>query len=435
MNLTRSAILEALAPWNSWGTGQLDPGVPRRIVSRLEPFLDTREVVALVGPRRAGKTTVLLQLMAALAQRGVEQKALLHVNFEEPALGPELGIELLEKLYRAFRSEIYPTGRAYLFLDEIQHVVGWERWVRARNESEDVKIFLTGSSARLMSRELGTLLTGRHVTFRVWPLDFREFLRFRGIEPPAEPRLAGTPAEMQHALLDYLRWGGFPEVVLAQDDERRHVLLRQYFDDILFKDIALRHEVRGLVALRNLAVHLLGQTASLVSLKRIAGVFEVSLDLARAYCAHLEEAFLVSWTPFFSLKTPERLRRPRKVHAVDTGLRNAVSLSGSPDRGRLAETAVHNALAQGRNDGVFYWQGDGEVDLLVRQGNEIERLVQVAWGGEDDAEVRRRELGALEEAQAAFPGARSVWVVGETAGFEGGEETSVVPLWRFLLEA
>jgi len=251
-------LLRILTRWNRWGTAPLNSGVRRRITGELAPFLDTPEVVALVGPRRAGKTTVLFQLMDDLEAAGVPREACLHVNLEEQALMSVMGPELLERLYETYRVEVFPEGRAYLFLDEVQQASGWERWVRSRNETEDVKIFVTGSSAKLMSPELATLLTGRHVSFRVLPLEFREFLDFRGVELPARPRLVGTPPRIQQALHAYLRWGGFPEVVLAGDERRKEVLLKQYFDDALFKDVALRHQIRDLSLLRNLAVYLLG---------------------------------------------------------------------------------------------------------------------------------------------------------------------------------
>lgn len=433
--VSTGSLLAVLGRWNRWGGAELASGFARGIVERLRPFLETADLVALLGPRRAGKTTVLYQVMGQLRALGVPDKAMLHLNFEEPAFGPDLGPELLERLYRAYRAEVWPTGRAYLFLDEVQHVAGWERWVRARRDTENAKIFVTGSSTHLLSRELGTLLTGRHVSFQVMPLSFAEVLRFRAIEPPEEPRLAGEPAEIAHALRSYLRWGGFPEVVLAETDVRREVLLRQYFDDVLFKDVALRHEIRDVATLRNIAVHLLGQTASLVTFKRVAGVFGVSLDLARAYCGHLEEAFLLSFLPFQTLKTAERLRRPQKVHALDLGLRNAVTLGLSPDWGHLAETAVANHLATGAGGGLSYWQGNSEVDLVLRRGNEVEHLVQVAFGDLERRELRERELSGLAEAGERFPHASRTLVVERwPAALPEPAGTAVVPLWRFLLE-
>ena len=406
-------LLRSLARWNRWGDATLRSGYARDVVSNLHPFLDTPEVVGLVGPRRAGKSTVLVQVMDALEARGVSREAMLHVNAEEPGLADHLVPKLLDRVYETYRREVSPKGRAWLFLDEVQVIPQWERWVRARNETEDIKVFVTGSSSALLSRELGTLLTGRHVTFEVWPLSFAEHLRFRGLALPARPDLVSTPPEIHRALLDYLHWGGFPEVVLADDDERRDALLRQYFDDVLFKDVAMRHVVRDLPSLRAAAVHLLTNTASLVSANRLAAQLDVSVDLARQFCTYLEEAFLVTFLPFFSLKLGERRRRPQKVHAVDTGLRNAVCLSGSADRGRLLESAVVAELRRGRHDGLYYWKGRGEVDVVVRRGNEASRLVQVTWGGEAGADVLRRESAALAEAAPVFPKATPSCIVGE----------------------
>lgn len=433
MPLPKDLLLESLSRRSPWGRALLPAGYRREISAKLIPYLHSKDIVALIGPRRAGKTTVLFQTMQSLEQGGVPAAALLHVNFEEPAFAPELGTDLLDQIYRLFRVEIWPQGRAYLFLDEIQLVPGWERWVRTRNETEEVKIFVTGSSATLMSRELATSLTGRHVTLDVHPLSFAELLAFRGIAIPERPKLAGTPPEIENALLSYLRWGGFPEIVLAEDEERKAMLLKQYFDDVLFKDIALRHQVRDVQMLRSLAVHLLTQTASLVSLKRLAGIFEVSLDLVRTYCSYLEESFLVSFAELYSLKTAERLRHPRKVHAVDTGLRNMVAMIGAPDRGRLAESVVFQSLARRPNDGLYYWQGDGEIDIAVRRGNQVHELIQVAYEMQDP-DTRRREFAALESARRAWPQARARLVVSRAAEIEDAPEgLEIVPLWRLLL--
>ncbi len=427
---------QVLRRWNRWGDGKLDSGVRRDIVEDLLVFRHSPEVVALVGPRRAGKTTVLFQIMDALEAEGVEQRAMLHLNLEEPALAPAAGSALLDRLYRTWRAEIYPQGRAYLFLDEVQRITDWERWVRTRNESEDIKFFVTGSSATLMAPEMATLLTGRHVTFSVKPLSFREVLRFQGIALPPSLGLAGEPPAIQHALAHYLRWGGFPEVVLASEERRRELLLQQYFDDILFKDVALRHQIRDLETLRNLAIFLLGQTASLTSLQRLMKIFGITQETASTYCRYLEDAFLLRFLPFYTLKTAERLRRPRKVHAVDLGLRNAVCLSGAPDRGRLIESAVHNALTSGHNDGLFYWKGEGEVDLAERRGLGITRLVQVVEGGLEKESVRARELAALTEAGQSFPDARQVLVAGTLPEkIELPPGVALEPLWRFLVEA
>ncbi len=424
-----------MARWNRWGEAQLDPGLPRDLTPTLDPYLDTPEVVALAGPRRAGKTTVMFQLMDRLEARGVARTAMLHLNLEEPVLAPDLGIEMLERAYRTYRERVHPSGRAWLFLDEVQAVPAWERWVRARMGTEQIKLFITGSSSALMSRELGKLLTGRHVTFRVLPLAFGEFLRFRGVTLPEAPLLAPSPPPIQHALREYLLWGGFPEVVLANDARRKEGLLKQYFDDVLYKDVALRHRVRDVPALRALAVHLLTHTASLISYQRASKMLQISLDSTKAYCGHLQEAFLIGLLPVFSRKAAVRARNPQKVHAVDVGLRNAVCLAFSPDEGHLAETAAWSALDHLRHDGLFYWRGASasEVDLVVRAANDVRAAVQVCVGANGQP-VPERELAALTEIAGAHPRASRVLVVDRPQHAPTPPKgVSVVPLWRFLV--
>lgn len=355
---------------------------------------------------------------------------MLHVNFEEPALATTLTLETLDAIYDEYRHKVFPKGKAYLFFDEIQNVPGWERWVRARNESEDIKIFLTGSSAHLMSRELGTVLTGRHISFTVNPLSFSEYLDFTHISIPKNRLAIQAPHDIAFALEKYMHWGALPEVVLSQSDERREYLLKQYFDDLLFKDVSMRHEIRDIALLRNLAVFLLTQTASLVSYHRISKLLDISIDKTRSYCSFLQEAFLVEYLPFFSLKTTERNRHPFKVHAVDLGLRNAAALTGSPDTGRLMETVVYHQLKMKYKNPLYYWHGKQEVDFLRREGNSVIEIIQAAQQC-DDEKIRQRELTALSEAKTRFSKAKTRLIVGKPPK---KMEAMMVPLWLFLLD-
>lgn len=428
-------MLDILAKWNRWGGAELKGGIRRDVVDELSPLLNSKDIIVLIGPRRAGKTTVLFQMMDILEESGVKPEALLHVNFEEPAFAPKLSIDLLEEIYNNYRVQVFPEGKAYLFLDEIQNIDQWERWVRARNDTENIKIFITGSSSRLMSRELGTLLTGRHLSFKVLPLSFKEFLRFEKIDIPNQKLPITAKPKIHHALNKYLKWGGFPEVVLAEDDYRKELLLRQYFDDILFKDVAMRHRVRDIVTLRNLAVHLLTQTGSLISSQRIAKLFGVSLDLAKAYCNYLQEAFLINFVPFYSQKVAERNRNPQKIYVLDLGLRQVASFAHSPDTGHLIETAVYNTLTRQNNDGIFYWKQQNEVDFLVRKGSSIKTLIQVV-SDNAEAELPPREMNALVAAAEKFPKAEKVIVTthkGNKSKIKLANEIQFLPLWNFLL--
>lgn len=429
-------MLEAISRWNRWGGARLTGGICRDVLAELQSVIESKDIVVLMGPRRAGKTTVLFQIMDLLEQQGVPQKAMLHLNLEEPAFALELGIELLEKIYNNFREHVCPEGKAYLFLDEIQNIHQWERWIRARNETENIKIFITGSSSRLMSRELGTLLTGRHLSFKVFPLSFKEFLRFENIEVPKSILPLREKPKYYNMLNKYLKWGGFPEVVLAEDDYRKELLLRQYFDDILFKDVAVRHEIRDVNTLRNMAVHLLTQTGNLISAQRLSKLFGVSLDLAKSYCGYLQEAFLIHFGSYYSQKVSERNRNPQKVHALDLGMRQIVSLAHSPDKGHLIETAVQHVLMRQPHDGIFYWQEDVQIDFAVRKANSIKTLVQVFNGDFRDLEFIPREIKALTIAGKNFPNAEKIIIASNAikkSYLKAQKDIQIIPLLDFLL--
>ena len=429
--------LDTLLKWNRWGENPLNSGLPRQIITSINPFLHSEEIVALTGLRRSGKSTIMYQIMDRLVHQGIEQRAMLHINFEEPALAPLLKLSLLDELYDTYRAEIYPQGRAYLFLDEIQNLPEWERWVRARNETEDIKIFITGSSSQLLSRELGTLLTGRHVNFNIFPLNLAEVLQFRSIELPKKPWPFSPPAIIENTIKFLLTWGSLPKIVLADDAFRRQTLLLQYFDDILLKDIAMRHNVRDMSTLRGLAVHLLTQTGSLVSFGRLAKIFNVSTILIQNYCNYIEEAFLTEFLPFFSLKTALRQRNPQKIHATDLGIRDQISLSHSMDKGRAIESLVYNCLRQKKHDGIFYWKKTGEVDLCLRHGNTITALIQVVADGLDNDEIFKRELNAIKEGLKKFPRAKALIITGQrvlTKNRHVDKNIQIVPLWQFLLD-
>ena len=423
-------MLDILAQWNHWGSAILASGHVRDVIADISPFIDSKDIVALIGLRRAGKTTVLFQIMDMLKSKGISDKALLHMNFEEPALASMLNLELLDEIYQTYREEIYPVGKAYIFFDEIQNVPNWEKWVRARNENEDIKIFITGSSAQLMSRELATVLTGRHVEFYITPFSFKEIVRIKNITIP-DPMLNINPSPiMQNTLKEYMKWGGFPEVVLSDSVERKQVLLKQYFDDVLFKDIAMRHQVRDLNILRNIAVHLITQTSCLFSINRISNQFQISLEKAANYCSFIEEAFLVDYLPYFSVKVSERNRNPQKIHVNDLGLRQIASISLSMDYGKLTETLVYQHLKrQFRND-IFYWKGKQEIDFVVRVGNEIHLAIQVVYDNLDVSDTRQRELSSLAQAKEQFPKTKTKLIVGK---MPKSPDKLMIPLWKFLL--
>jgi len=252
--LTSIQIIDVLKNWNIWGGVTLSQDtVPRLSLPEISRFIPDRQILALIGIRRAGKSTLMFQLMEELVDRGVDEKGLLYVNFEEPLFTQYLSLNLLDNILTAFREIVRPSGRIFLFLDEIQNIPSWERWVRVRTD-QGVKVIISGSSSRLLSSELATLLTGRQISFPIHPFSFSEFIFSQGVHTENLLDALKQKAEIGALLHDYLKWGGFPEAVLITDEYKKRILLRQYFEDILYKDVAFRHGLKDINLLKKLTL-------------------------------------------------------------------------------------------------------------------------------------------------------------------------------------
>ena len=400
--------------------------IRRKIVDSLAaapPSLTRRDVrvpsipnkaTAVIGMRRSGKTTFLWQLLADRLGRGEPREALLYFSFEDERLAGltvvdlDLLVEEYYRLYPAWRDQ----RRVSFFLDEIQVVPGWEGFVRRLLDSEQMEVFLSGSSARLLSREVATSMRGRAVEARVYPFGFREFLRHHRREPEkATERL--TKAErsgLEKDLAGYLAGGGFPE---AQGLERRDRfdLLRGYVDVALLRDVIERHAVSHPVALRWLVRQLLGNAAGSFSVSRFHAELKsqgiaVAKDTLHSYLAHLEDAFLVRLVSLGTDSERRRMVNPRKVYPVDPGLIPVFDRSGKANLGQALETCVMLELERRGADIGYVLTGSGrEVDFLARYPDGEQELIQVC-ASLDDPETGRRELRPLVEAAGEFPRAR-----------------------------
>jgi hypothetical protein len=431
MEVTR--LLEILTSYNRfWTTGSVEAGIERDLLARCLSQVDSKEIVVLKGVRRCGKSTLLAQVVDALLQKGVRPQQLLRVNLEEPLFTTEASIDLLEQIYRTWRERVCPEGKGYLFLDEIQNIPGWEGWVRGRSDTEDVKIFLTGSSAQMLSREIGTKLTGRQVSFEVYPLSFREFLRFKGLEASSELEYIANKTLIRHHFLDYLTYGGFPEVVLRRNEGDKKLLLKNYFEDILYRDIVTRHEIRDVANLRNLAVFLLTNNTRLTSVNKLKGNFSISQDKTENYLSAILESYLTFQLQKFSWSLKSVQRAGFKPYAIDTGLRNRVAFSFSADAGRLVENVVHNQLRRSHEE-VYFAADGGETDFLIKEGMGISQRIQVWYEDNSQADIPERELAPFCNLQEE--GAQCLLLTNdlETEMQVGTSKVRCLPVSKYLL--
>ena len=241
-----------------------------------------------------------------------------------------------------------------------------------------------------MSREIATLLTGRNITVRIFPLSFSEYIRFKGVDISTGNRLLLEKQRhvLRHELHNFLQWGCFPEVTLEQSDEVRARLLSQYLDDILFKDVVMRHQIRDVRLLRDMAVYLLTHTACRTTLQSLRKTFGISLDMARAYLTYLQEPYLIGEVRSYARSLKAQQVAPRKIYAGDLGLRHVAALTFDEDIGRLEETAVFHALEMRKQDLFYFAQQSGEVDFLVCRGLKTQEMIQVTHSDLSEEKIK-----------------------------------------------
>jgi predicted AAA+ superfamily ATPase len=358
--------------------------------------------------------------------QGIPQERLPYINFEDERLVGltvnDLSI-LIEEYYRRFPNWRGKETVAWCF-DEIQVVPGWERFVRRLLDSEKVEVYLSGSSAALLSREIATALRGRAWEVAIFPFSFEEYLRHHKKETPKRLDLisAKERSVFQGALREYLICGGFPEAQ-GQDIETRYRLLLDYVDVAMLRDVVERHRVSNIVSLRWLVRHLLGNPGSLFSVEKFYAALKsqglaVARDTLHQLLAFLEDCFLVriSWVEGASER--RRMVNPRKVFPVDPGLIPVFDRSGRRNLGHALETAVRVELERRGMDSSYVRTKDGfEVDFLARSPQGGEALIQVcldlAETGAMEREVRGLLSAAKEHPRAAL---EVVTLFPETAG-------------------
>lgn len=368
------------------------------------------KVHAVIGMRRSGKTTFLRQLQAE-RRRTVAPERALYLSFDDDRLagmGADQLSLLLEEYYRRY-PELRGGQTVHWFLDEIQLVSGWERFVRRVMDSEKIEVVVSGSSARMLSREVHTSLRGRGMATVIRPFGFREFLRHRGEEPKNEPArwTARERSLVEKRFGEYLREGGFPETQgLAQ--ALRVELLQGYVDTVLFRDVVERYGVSQVAALRWLIRHCLRNPAGSLSVHRLhldlkAQGHGVGKDAVHAMFGYLLDAFLIDAVPLATDSERRRNSNPRKVYPVDTGMIGAFDTSARANLGHALESAVHDELARRGADAGYVRTGQGfEVDFLARAPDGRQELIQVC-ADITDAGTRARELRALDDAAQEYP--------------------------------
>lgn len=397
--------------------------------------LDSGKIISLIGARRSGKTHLQFQQIRELRQK-VDPANIVYLNLEDDRLFPLQAQDLSEFLECYY--ELYPRKKEewiYLFFDEIQNAPEWERFIRRIHDQEKCRIVLTGSSSKLLSREIASSLRGRTLSVEVFPLSFTEYLRFRGIAP--RPPSSRTQALLKNALADYLIWGGFPELVPFTEDLRRRTL-QEYLDLIMYRDILERHGITNTFLLKFLIKYCVTHVATDFSVIKLFNDFrsqglQLSKNTIYDYMNFMEEAYLLFTVPLFSDSVRESMRNPRKIYSLDNGFKLAADLSRAEDAGRLLENLVFLELRR-RFPAIHYFKGKQAVDFcVIHEGRP--RLINVCHDLSTPG-TRQREIAGLSEAMGRL-GVRSSLLITssiEEEWTEGQRHIHAIPAWKWLLE-
>lgn len=429
--MKKDALLTIIAEWlEEWKV----PPLVLRNRPVIEPA-DIKRILAIVGPRRAGKTYYMYQLIQSLLQKDrYSKEQILFLDFEDYRLG-ELTGNAMDEIFTAFHQVAgqYPL---FLFFDEIQNLPGWSRVLRTLHNRGQFKIIVSGSNSELLGSEIATELRGRYDDTLMLPFSFQEYLRFRDIIPtPASLRTAARGSILA-AFNDYMKHGGFPEVAMAGSEMEQRKLLQSYFKTVFYKDILERYNIKARHVLDALMNDILENYAALFSISRFEKQLKSnnlpgSKRTIANYFQYLTEAFFIITHEKFSFSPRQRIMNPKKAYLTDTGFAG-LGRPFTENRGRIIENLIAVELFR-RGMETYYFKNKNECDFIIKQGRKPTQAIQVTW--ELTARNEKREVAGLVEA-CIFLGLTSGTILTYTQEKtleKDGLKISVLPVWKWLL--
>ena len=404
---------------------------------KVEADLPIKRAISIIGPRRAGKTFFMFQVIGELLRNGIDKSRILYVNLESDLL---IGctVEDLRNMLNIFY-EIYPENRGrkiYLFLDEVQNVPYWERFVRNLVDSGGIQVYVSGSSSKLLSMEVATSLRGRTLPYYIYPFNFKEFLRAKGFE--VEKYLSSSKKATLLNLLQKYMEGSYPEVVLFEKE--REKVLKEIFDVTIYRDIVERFRVKNIRVLRLMAKGLVSSTYFSIHkfynyIKSLG--MKVSKNTLYNYVEYFSDSLVLYTLRKYSRSYKEVEQTIPKIYFVDNGL---LIINGVENTSRLMENLFFSELLKKGltpNENLFYFYSNNkEVDFVITGGGKVKQLIQVCYNI-DDFNTKEREISALVKASKELDCSDLTVITWDYEGVEkhGGRRIKFLPLWKWLLES
>lgn len=416
---------------------------PELIERDLGINLKSQKIISLIGPRRAGKTFYFYQLMKQLLKNGVNKKQILYLNFENPKL-LEINFKDIHEIIKIHWS-IYPeiiNEQLFVFFDEPQNIDMWENAVRALHDERNIKIFITGSSSKLLSKEIATSLRGRTITYFLLPFSFIEFLRMKKRVFNIKQLSSKELSYLKFLFNEYLMYGGFPEVVIENDKNTKIKILKEYFDVVIYRDIIERHTIKNTQLIKWLIKSLIAGYTKQFSVNKLYNTIKsqgrkVSKNSLYLYIDLIENSMFAYFINKFDYSIRKRSGIP-KIYLNDVGYARLIETS--PDFGKKMENLVFLELLRQKNINplleIYYWYNIGgeEVDFVIKE-DKVKQLIQICYNL-SDIDTKKREIKALLKASKELK-CKDLLVITEDYETEekiGNKKIKFIPLWKWILK-
>ena len=368
----------------------------------LQPPVNTKKIVTLIGVRRCGKTSILYDMINQLSKQ-IDKTRILFLNFEDERL--ELNIDELDLILQSFR-ELYPEqnlNECYFFFDEIQNITGWEKFVRRVYDSVSKNIFITGSNSKLLSSEIATSLRGRTLSYEVYPLSFSEYLSFKNIK--VDLYSSKSIAHIKNAQEKFLKNGGFPETLFLEE-QYRNKTLQEYFNVLLYKDLAERYKITNTVALKFFLKRIIASSTKQISINKIynelkSSGIKIGKNTLYDFLDYVQNIYLALVLHRYDKSLVNKELREKKIYSIDIGLNNATQFKFSDDIGKSLENAVFLELKRKHIDIFYYRDSNSECDFIVIEKSSIIEAIQVTYDMSDE-NTKNREIKGLLSACKYF---------------------------------
>ncbi len=361
----------------------------------LQPPLDTKKIITLIGVRRCGKTSILYEMINKLSVN-VDKTSILFFNFEDERL--ELSVDELDLILQSYR-ELYPKQdlkKCYFFFDEIQNITGWEKFVRRLYDTVSKNIYITGSNSKLLSSEIATSLRGRTLSYEVYPLSFSEYLMFENIE--IDLYSSKSLAYIRNAEAKFLKDGAFPEILFLEE-QYANKTLQEYFNVLLYKDLSERYNITNTISLKFFLKRIISSTTKQISINKIynelkSSGIKIGKNTLYEFLEYVQNIYLAFTLQRYDNSLVNKELGERKIYTVDIGLNNAVEFRFSDNIGKSLENAVFLELKRKGKQLFYYRDTSSECDFIVQEANKIVKAIQVTYDMSDE-EASKREIKGL----------------------------------------